>query len=462
MPQCDACRELERQLQAMAAEVAELKAKLAAATKSSANSSKPPSSDIVKPPKPKGPGGRKRKRGGQPGHARHERTPFTPEQVDFVHVSTMTSCPDCGGAVQPRKSPPRVIQQVELVEKPLEVHEYRGQPYWCRHCRKTHYAPIDEAVREAGLVGPSLTSVIAYLKGACHCSFSTIRKFVRDILGVSISRGQLAHLCAKVSASLEKAYDDLLTLLPDQDLVNVDETGHKDSGIAMWTWCFRAPLFTLFKIAPSRGSGVLLEVLGREFDGVLGCDYFSAYRKFMGECNVLVQFCLAHLIRDFKFLAEHPERRNRVYGRRLLEAARELFGIIHRRDKMSPHRFEIELEDSARAMAGLAIMNVPRTREAQNMAYRFEKHGESYLRFLTTPGVELTNNLAEQAIRFVVLDRVVTQGTRGETGQRWSERIWTVIATCAQQGRSVFDFLHESFRAYLAGTSPPTLVPEPT
>src|SRR5438128_367333 len=113
---------------------------------------------------------------------------------------------------------------------------------------------------------------------------------------------------------------------------------------------------------------------------------------------------------------------------------------------MTPPRFAAALEDAAGTMAGFATWKVPRTREATNMAKRFKKHGAAYLQFLTTPGIEPTNNLAEQAIRFVVLDRVVTQGTRGETGQRWSERIWTVLATCVQQGRSVFEFLHESVR----------------
>ena len=82
----------------------------------------------------------------------------------------------------------------------------------------------------------------------------------------------------------------------------MDETGHKERGRNLWTWCFRAPGYTLFKIDPSRGSKVLVEALGRQFDGVLGCNYFSAYRKCMGEMSVQVQFCLAHLIRDVKFL----------------------------------------------------------------------------------------------------------------------------------------------------------------
>ena len=52
----------------------------------------------------------------------------------------------------------------------------------------------------------------------------------------------------------------------------------------------------------------------------------------------------------------------------------------------------------------------------RNLAKRFEEHGENYFRFITTPGVEPTNNLAEQAIRFVVIDRLITQGTRSEKG----------------------------------------------
>lgn len=164
------------------------------------------------------------------------------------------------------------------------------------------------------------------------------------------------------------------------------------------------------------------------------------------------------MIRDIKFLATHPDRRNRAYGERLLEAARALFGLIHRRDRLSPQRFALELEDAGNELGGAALWRVPNTPEARNLARRFEKHGASYLRFLTTPGIEPTNNLAEQAIRFVVLDRHVTQGTRSETGQRWSERIWTIVATCAQQGRSVFSFLQEAVTAFFHATTAPTLV----
>jgi transposase len=206
----------------------------------------------------------------------------------------------------------------------------------------------------------------------------------------------------------------------------------------------------------------LLKMLGVEFNGILGCDYFSAYRKYMKDFGVLVQFCLAHFLRDVRFLVEHPHTKNQAYGKRVLERLRNLFGVIHRRDEFSKTGFQIELQNAGDELWAEVVYRVPSTAEAQNLADRFRNHGESYLRFITTPGIEPTNNLAEQAIRFVVIDRKITQGTRGEKGQRWLERIWTVMATCAQTGRNVFEFLHDSISAYFADQPNPQLLPDST
>jgi transposase len=453
--------QLRAEVAELRAELAAAKAELAAAKKNSANSSKPPSSDFVKKPKDKRKNGNKRKRGAQPGHPRHEHEPFADEDVHYVELRC-ARCPDCHGPVVPSKEPPKVLQQVELnlPSEMISVVGLRAHACWCRRCRQVHYAPIDEATRRAGLIGPRLTTLIAYLKSACHCSYSTIRKFIRDVLGIKVSRGYLAKLIAKASDSLQDAYDALAQRLPDEARLNVDETGHKDYSRQMWTWCFRASLFTLFKISPSRGSDVLIDTLGKEFNGILGCDYFSAYRKYMKDFGVLVQFCLAHFLRDVRFLVEHPHTRNRAYGQRVLERLRALFGVIRDRDLYTQKAFPIALQNAGDELWAEIVWRVPNTNEARNLADRFKKHGDSYLRFITTPGIEPTNNLAEQAIRFVVIDRKVTQGTRSEKGQRWLERIWTVLATCVQSGRNVFNFLYESLSAFFAGKATPKLLPD--
>jgi transposase len=465
---CPSCKRLRAQLSAVQVEIDSLRATVAAlqeqvarARKDSSTSSKPPSSDIVKPPPPPPPEGQaKRSIGGQPGHPRHERPLVAPELLNGgSHTYVAEICPDCGHGLQATPTPPRVVQQIDIEAVPIRIEEHRGLAGWCPQCRKVHYAALPSGIDKGGLVGPRLTTLIAYLKGACHASYTTIRKFLRDVVGVCISRGQLAKVIGKVSQALDAPYEGLLENLAEQSRLNVDETGHRECGEQWWTWCFRASLYTVFKIDPTRSGEVLLEVLGDEFDGVLGCDYFSAYRRYMRECNVLVQFCLAHLIRDVKYLTTLPDARDRAYGERLREALRNLFGIIHRRNELPDWAFNARLIDARAEVLRQALRDVPATRASQNMTQRFVKHGKAYFEFVTTPGVEPTNNLAEQAIRFVVIDRRITQGTRGEKGRRWCERIWTIIATCSQQGRSVFEYLSAAVAAYFGGGTAPSLLP---
>jgi transposase len=184
--------ELEQRVAQLTARVEELSAQVARLSKNSSNSSKPPSSDIVKPPGQKG-----AKIGGQPGHARHERPPFAPDQIDRVADYRLDRCPDCGAAMRPMKRPPRTIQQAEMPDVPLTVTEHRAHAAWCPRCSKAHYAPLPPEVQEGGLVGPRLTTLMAYLKGAGHGSFSTIRGFCRDVLKLRISRGQVAKVIGK-------------------------------------------------------------------------------------------------------------------------------------------------------------------------------------------------------------------------------------------------------------------------
>ena len=454
-------QEFQTQLRALEQQVQQLQTELATARKNSSTSSKPPSSDIVKPPKPSTPAADgQRTAGGQPGHPGHFRDVFPPEQVSDTLVHRLSLCPECGSLLQETGQAPRVIQQIELMPLTTTVEEHQSFTSWCPHCQKAFAAPLPERIANGGLFGPQLTALVAYLKGACHASFSTIRKFFRDVLRIKISRGYLVEVIRKVTAALEASYQELLRLLPDEKALNVDETGHKLKKERWWTWCFRAELFVLYHIDAHGNAEVLMTILGKEYAGVLGCDYLSTYRRYMRECNIVIQFCLAHLIRDVKFLTSLPDKGEKAYGERLRVEIRELFRIIHEREKIPEKEYQRRLAAQREKILEVGTQQVPAGKHAQVMARRLQKHGQAYFTFITTPGIEPTNNLAEQAIRFVVIDRHITQGTRSESGNRWSERIWTVIATCALQGLSVLEFLHQSVNAYWDGTEAPKLLPD--
>src|SRR5262249_56840253 len=119
-----------------------------------------------------------------------------------------------------------------------------------------------------------------------------------------------------------------------------------------------------------------------------------------------------------------PEVGDVLYGTRLLMALEGLFGVIHRREQVPEGEFARQLHEARRRVlaAGTRDEGTPNSRR---MAKRMARYGEAYFTFVTTPGGEPTNNLAEQAIRFVVIDRLVTQATPTQTGHPRSERIRT-------------------------------------
>ena len=429
--------------------------------KNSRNSSKPPSSDIVKPPKTnsKNSSKKKRKIGGQKGHNRHERKPFKPDEIDEIITHYLSSEDIERRGLTPMGISEPAMQQLELPKKLYRVIEHRVELYRDKNGQVV-VASVPEAIQRQGLFTPGFTGLTAYLKSAGHMSFTTIKQFFGEVFKFDVSRGYLAKITTqKVSQALASPYEELLMQLQHEPILGVDETGHSECKKKMWTWCFLANKYTVFYIDKSRGSKILKRVLTETFGGIVGADYFSAYGKFSRDCHVLMQYCWAHLIRHVRFLSEQSDSRLSAYGCSVLEWIRKLFSLWHSRDSLTDSDY---LYQASLIREGfLASVRQPCSHpSAKPLADRFiDDKFEDYFRFLTTAGVEPTNNLTEQAIRFVVIDRRITQGTRGERGRRWSQRAWTILATCRQQGRNVFDFLIAAITAKNQTLPAPSLVP---
>jgi transposase len=432
-----------------------LEEKIALLEKNSSNSSKPPSSDIVKPPKILHRFGKKRNCGGQPGHTKFSRQPFEPDEVDEVIEYELKDKDAVGLKALDEWL---IIQQIVLPQKLNRVVEHRARKYLNPVAGKIIIAPIPDEIRKGGLLGADITAAIALMKGSCHMSYRTIGQFLKELFQLNISPGLLCKAAKKVSQSLKPAYEQLVERLPDETRIGIDETGHHDEGKLHWAWCFNTPQYSLFKIDKARGSEVLERMLGKDFSGIVCADYWGAYRKYARLFDVRVQYCMAHLIRDVRFLAEHSIRKLSRWGCCLLEWLKELFKILHRRSRYAPKGFVWVMERIKEEFLK-RVRRPPEHALAKKLGRRFKgKAAEDYFRFLTEPKLEPTNNGTERQIRPVVIDRRITQGTRGDTGMRWCERIWTILATCKKQNRNVFKFIHQSLLAHWINTCYPELL----
>jgi transposase len=446
------------QIEELSKRIERLEEELAKSRKDSSNSSKPPSSDIVRPPKDRtsnGPG----KQGGQRGHRGANRTPFGADQIDRIEeLHPSGGCPHGHDAPLEPVGEPKIQQVVKLREDPLEIIEYRSYGYRCPVCAEMVWAQLPPGVVEGQLFDWRLQALIAYMKGALHASYSNLQAFCRDVLGIEVARSHLCNTIARVNEALAAPHEELQEYIPTEPVLNIDESGWKDRGLKYWIWVFCAPLVSFFHIARSRGAKVLKEILGETYGGTIVSDFFSPYVSY---ANLLQQFCLAHLIRDIKFLTTLPGAIDQRFGGLLLVEFKRLFHCWHLREKVPKDRFDRIMFRIKERVLRLAVeysrgeRSKPRT-----LARRLVKHGDAIFRFLFDPDIPPTNNAAERGIRVPVIDRRITQGSRSLMGRQWNARIWTVLGTCRKQGRSAWQFLQDALSAHYGHTPAPSLLPQ--
>ncbi len=438
------------------AEVQQLKEKIARLEKNSSNSSKPPSSDIINP-KPPQKNGRKRKRGGQIGHKKYSREPFTPEQIDKTIMYELSADEIDRKKLTPLEISESALQQIDLPNKFYNVIDHRVRLYQ-KPNGQIIKAKLPKVIRKEGLFTSQMTAFAGYLKARCHMSYSTVAGLFSDVMELSISQGYLVKCCnKKLSPALIPAYSAALEYIRTAPIVGTDETGHKDSGNKNWTWCQHANNVVFFRICNSRGSKVLFENLGKDFNSILLADFFSANRMFVRLTKAKVQWCWAHLVRDIKFLAQLDIKNVQQWAEHLLGIIKKMLRVW-RKDKKTKY-FQKKIKGLKKLFLS-SVMRPPKHHECRKIKKRFSGIGrDGYFLFLEVDGVEPTNNSTEQKIRFVVLDRRVTQGTNSDAGMRFYERVWTVVASCICQGKNIFKFLTQSLRAYYAKTQPPSILP---
>jgi transposase len=310
------------------------------------------------------------------------------------------------------------------------------------------------------LFAPDMTALVGYFKGRCHSSYSTLHAIFTDIFGLNIECGYLSKLCTKkVSAALEPMYGEVLEAIRQSPVVGSDETGHQNPAFkSAWTWCWQAPSATLFYNVPSRSALVLKELLGNDFKGIIVCDFFSANKKFINDLGLQAQFCFAHLIRDLKFLTTLPQKIVANGSEALLNLLRKIFKSWKFRYSIDPDRYRLKIEKLRKAFLR-RVRRPPSQNDALNIKTRFDDLGaKRYFLFLERDDIPPTNNASEQAIRFVVIDRKVTMGTRSDAGMRFCERMWTLVATCVKQKKSVFQFLRQAITSTYSGIPYPKLI----
>jgi transposase len=437
------------------AEIERLKARK---PKTSRTSSKPPSSDApwAKVRSPKKRSGKKR--GGQPGHAPHQRPEVPPEDVDEVHCVKPESCSSCSAPLE-GDDPSAVRHQIiDIPEVVPQVLEYELHRLTCSACGASTRAGLPDGVHPSSF-GPNLTALVIQLTGQYRMSRRNAQRFVADAYGIDLSLGAISSMERRVAEGLAPAHAEAMESVAQSATKHLDETTWRSAvGALSWCWAAVGEHATAFLIRGSRKGEVAKELIGDEPSGVVISDRFSGY-AFVDVARR--QVCLAHIGRDFRGMAE-GEKEHRWIGERLVGLMEALFHIWHRRKDGTIG--EPELRRWARPIRARMIRLLDEGARSRGYETPSKCRGILQLEpamwtFLHEPGVEPTNNAAERALRPLVIHRKTSLGTESDRGERFLERMHTVVETLRRKGESTHEFLRGVAQAVLSGGPLPRLLP---
>ncbi len=429
--------------------------------RNSGNSHLPPSSD--------GPGAASRgerrrkwspsgrKRGGQSGHGGTSRSLLPIEQVDTIVELYPEICAGCGASLPSFFDiDARRHQLLDLVGCTPRVTEFRRHEVACSRCRHRTRAAYDATQIPSSPFGPRLVAVVAILTGAYHLSRRATQRLLRELFGITISLGALSRIEARASAALVPANDEAQREVEAAAVKHTDATSWLRAGVVMSLWTIASAMATVYRIVDDGKRETVRKLHGALY-GILVSDRATVF-DFWEMVNR--QVCWAHLLRKFVSFAERDGPAGAI-GRELLECTALVFEYWHgfqdgqlTRDELArwmqpvQRRLEVVLERAAAADIARVSGSC-----ADILAHR-----DALWTFVTHVGVEPTNNHAERELRAFVLWRRRSFGSQSERGERFAERVMTVVHTARKQSKAVLDFIVACCDASLRGTTPPMLL----
>jgi transposase len=422
------------EVQRLQTRVAELEAKLREPVKDATNSSVPPSRTRKAngPPSPP----KETRREASVGRAGGGR-PLHPDP-DQVIIAKAKVCPHCGDPVsEAGQSLQAVYEKIEVPPvKPIvtRVEQYGGR---CAGCGQPYVAPVPAGMEPGTPFGATVQSLATYLRYTHAISYERLSALLAQVFGLDISEGGLANLFQGVKGRLDQRVAEILTRLRSSRLICSDETSARVNGRQQWEWVFQNAEVCIHVIRPSRGQGVIQEVLGAHRPTMWVSDLYSAQKKHPAEDW---HVCLAHQVRDCQFALDTGDT---VFAPRMKAVLLRAFAIHKRRDTLAASTlYQYRCDLQRRVQRCLALQ--PTNPHGRRLQKRYAKIQDNLFLFLDDATIPPTNNSSEQAIRMSTVFRKVTNGFRSDWGRDLFAAVRSVVNTGKRRGLSAFQAIQKA------------------
>ena len=432
---------LEKQLERAQAEIERLRKQLEEALRSSKRAAAPfskgtPKSDPKRP-------------GRKPGAAYGKRaTRPVPSRVDEqIRVPLPPRCQHCNGPVIPQQTKPQYQEDIVRMTIIRRFDVEVGTCACCgRHVQGRHPLQTSDSLHVGEVqVGPEALSLAALLNKQMGLSHERTARVLELGYGLKWSRSGVCRALERLGNLAAPTYEQLQGALRQSPVVWLDDTGWRVGARSQNMRVLLSEQVTVYVIEPHRGYAEAAAILGEDYAGFLVHD---GARCFYGFEQALHQSCLQHLIRrcrEMVRIATPAAARFPLAVKALLQQGLELRDR-YQQGSISWHGLAVA---TGRLEARLDRLLDRHFRSSANQRLaKHLRHEQPHLfTFLRCPGLEATNNVAERAIRPMVVARKTWGGNRTGNGARTQQILASVLRTCWQQGQDAFTQLVQLLRS---------------
>ncbi len=442
--------ELREVVQAQAAEIQQLKDQIA---KNSQNSSKPPSSDGLKKPKPKSLREQgQRTTGGQPGHPGKTLSMVSDPTERVRHA--LTTCPDCqqdltSCAVE--KLEKRQVFDIPPVK--LVVTEHQAEVKTCPCCHQLVKAVFPEGVDQPVQYGKRIQAQAVYLTMYQLLPLKRSWELFRDFYGHAPSEALILDAVAAVYEQVQPALEVIYTQLAAAQVLHNDETGMRVEGNLQWLHVSATEQLTYYRVHPKRGQQAVRAIgILPQFKGVSVHDGWASYFQF-DDCSHAL--CNAHHLRELRFIAEQYQQPwASEMAQLLLDAKQEVAHCVT--NQLAPARIHHYYQRYDHWLQQGVIANPPpdtpppkkrgRNKQSapQNLLDRLQKYRHATLAFIRDFRIPFDNNLAERDVRMMKVKQKISGTFRTQRGAEIFCDIRSYISTVRKQGQQVIHALYQA------------------
>lgn len=374
-------------------------------------------------------------------------------------------CTTCGGDLSLASEKVRYV--VESIPATLKVVKIIKQSCKCKMCNKSDnklYYPLSTSLFPGSIMSHSFISYIAYHKYELGIPFHHLEAHIKEVVGIELSKQNQANYMAKLANILTPLYeamkDDLLN--NSAKVIHADETtlvvskkpnedmGRKKSYVYVYTSSFYDNQIAIYDFHESRKIDNTAKWL-ENYSGVIVCDDYAGYSKLKKlNPNIKLQRCMAHVRRRFMDIVKAlPKSKIQTsQAAKILDIISKLFHYesVYKKEKLLISEIVKRRKTD----------HIPIIKELEDLIFNHDYKPSSAIEkavnytkgvwidlftYLDDGHIEISNNIAERAVRPFVINRKVFMTSGSYSGARYTTIIFSIIRTAKLNNIQVSKYL---------------------